>query len=261
MSFPESITKQIRRRSHFQCCLCKALGVEIHHIVPQAEGGKDTEANAAPLCPTCHETYGANPIKRKFIREARDLWFEICEKRYASDSSILSEVRNAVAETASKEDLSALRADIATVLSRFGPRGTQRAVSIPRKQHDRSIRDRLDARDYMVLLFGTPKDRPLSQTELLCLREFWPMKRGYRKIYNEFREKFGSRSLRMLAARSLDEDKIPVRQGLTEQEIENALHLMSVEAVLLLSLEDEQLIASLRKDGQILWQASASDEP
>jgi hypothetical protein len=37
----------------------------------------DELENAAPLCPSCHETYGANPTKRKFLREARDLWYEI----------------------------------------------------------------------------------------------------------------------------------------------------------------------------------------
>jgi hypothetical protein len=101
MSFPESLTKDVRRRAHFQCCLCKTLGIEIHHITPQAEGGSDTFENAAPLCPTCHETYGANPTKRKFIREARDLWFEICEKRYAPDSSVLYQVHEVVTKTAS----------------------------------------------------------------------------------------------------------------------------------------------------------------
>jgi len=44
------------------------MGVEVHHIISQEEGGSDREENAAPLCPSCHETYGANPQKRKFIK-------------------------------------------------------------------------------------------------------------------------------------------------------------------------------------------------
>ena len=77
----------------------------MHHIVPQAEGSSDTEDNAAALCPSCHETYGANPLKRKFIREARDLWYDICAKRFLSDPGQLSEIAEALRNVATKEDL------------------------------------------------------------------------------------------------------------------------------------------------------------
>ena len=60
--------------------MCQERGVDIHHIVPQASGGKDTEDNAAPLCPNCHSKYGANPEKRKIIREMRDSWYERCSQ-------------------------------------------------------------------------------------------------------------------------------------------------------------------------------------
>jgi len=68
------------------------MGVDVHHIIPEQEGGPDTEDNAAPLCPSCHERYGANPQKRKFIREARDFWYDTCERRYASDPQRLDEM-------------------------------------------------------------------------------------------------------------------------------------------------------------------------
>ncbi len=86
MGFPETVKASVRRKALLQCCLCKSIGVEIHHIIPEAEGGPDIEENAAPLCPSCHGIYGANPIKRKFITEARDLWYDICSKRYAPDA-------------------------------------------------------------------------------------------------------------------------------------------------------------------------------
>jgi hypothetical protein len=105
MSFSEEIKLKVKRRSHFMCCLCHALGVEVHHIDPESEGGSDTEDNAAPLCPSCHEAYGANPQKRKFIREARDLWFEICQRRYQSDPERLDEITRMLHEVATKEDL------------------------------------------------------------------------------------------------------------------------------------------------------------
>jgi HNH endonuclease len=105
MAFPENIKLEAQRAAHFHCCLCRALGVEIHHIVPQAEGGPDDFDNAAPLCPSCHETYGANPVKRKFIREARDLWYEICATRYAGDQTSLGEIRARLDSMATREDL------------------------------------------------------------------------------------------------------------------------------------------------------------
>jgi len=105
MAFSEALKQTIRRRAHFHCCLCHALGVEVHHIVPQSEDGADEEDNAAPLCPTCHETYGANPTKRKVIREARDLWYEICATRYASDPDRLDAISQSLTAVATRADL------------------------------------------------------------------------------------------------------------------------------------------------------------
>ena len=88
MAFSEKLKKQIRKRCHMRCCLCHDIGVEIHHIVPQAQNGADDERNAAPLCPTCHNRYGANPDKRKFLTECRDNWYEICDNRYSNESEL-----------------------------------------------------------------------------------------------------------------------------------------------------------------------------
>ena len=78
MPFSESLKKKIRKQSQGHCCICKNFPVEIHHIIPQAEGGSDNEDNAAPLCPNCHTTHGDNPKMRKQIRERRDDWLEHC---------------------------------------------------------------------------------------------------------------------------------------------------------------------------------------
>lgn len=108
MSFSEELKSKLRKKSHFRCCLCHSLGVELHHIVPHAENGPDTEDNAAPLCPSCHETYGANPEKRKFIREARDLWYEICSKRYDAPTNEIKEISDILKTVATKEDIARL---------------------------------------------------------------------------------------------------------------------------------------------------------
>ena len=88
MPFPESLKKEIRKRANHRCCMCYTRGVDIHHIVPQVEGGDDTEDNAAPLCPNCHSTYGANPQKRKIIREMRDHWYKRCTEPPMTTSRI-----------------------------------------------------------------------------------------------------------------------------------------------------------------------------
>lgn len=103
MAFSETLKRELRSKSNFKCCLCQTLGVEIHHIVPQTEGGKDTKENAAPLCPSCHETYGGNPSKRKFIREARDSWLKKCDS-FAS----LEEISQQLKQLATKEDIARL---------------------------------------------------------------------------------------------------------------------------------------------------------
>jgi len=105
MAFSETLKLKVKKRAHFQCCLCHALGVEVHHIVPESESGPDTDENAAPLCPSCHETYGANPDKRKFIREARDFWYELCLNRFPSDAHQLQTISDALRKVATKEDL------------------------------------------------------------------------------------------------------------------------------------------------------------
>ena len=112
MGFSEALKSKVRKKSHLACCLCKAIGVEVHHIIPQEHGGSDKEENAAPLCPSCHETYGANPKKRKFIREARDLWYEICAKRYASYSDSLDEIKHLLRNTISYDDFISFKQEL-----------------------------------------------------------------------------------------------------------------------------------------------------
>lgn len=105
--FTDSLKLVVKRRAHFACCLCHSVGVEVHHIVPQAEGGPDAEDNAAPLCPSCHEMYGANPTKRRFIREAREFWYDVCRQRYGGEQEQLAQLHEAMEAVATKDDLNA----------------------------------------------------------------------------------------------------------------------------------------------------------
>lgn len=112
MAFTEALKIRIRQKAHYCCCLCHHLEVEVHHIVPQSEGGADGEDNAAPLCASCHETYGANRQKRKFIREARDHWYDVCRDRFKSDPDGLAEIRRALEKLATRDEVYGLRDEI-----------------------------------------------------------------------------------------------------------------------------------------------------
>lgn len=87
MAFSEDIKSQVKENSAFRCCRCQQIGVEVHHIVPQKDGGKDDIDNAAPLCPSCHAAFGDNPMKRKEILEMRDWWYGCVRKMYDAPST------------------------------------------------------------------------------------------------------------------------------------------------------------------------------
>ena len=94
MAFAKAIKEEVRKRADFRCCACsvRSMGLEVHHIVPQKEGGDDFIENAAPLCPSCHRDYGGNPDLRSRIREMRDALYERCKERSNHEKGI-GEVR------------------------------------------------------------------------------------------------------------------------------------------------------------------------
>ena len=55
------------------CCLCrrfKPIRLQVHHIVPRGEGGKDELDNAIALCLTCHtDVHTKAPFTRRFTVE------------------------------------------------------------------------------------------------------------------------------------------------------------------------------------------------
>jgi Restriction endonuclease len=85
MAFSEKVKKEVRKRACFRCVVCHKPFVEIHHIIPQVDGGSDNMDNAVPLCAYCHDLIGSNPDKRKQIREMRNHWYEIVEERYSGN--------------------------------------------------------------------------------------------------------------------------------------------------------------------------------
>jgi len=76
MPFSEHVKSIVRKKAAFRCCRCQQVGVEIHHIIPEKEDGKEDVDNAEPLCAKCHADFGDNPTKRKELHEMRDWWYE-----------------------------------------------------------------------------------------------------------------------------------------------------------------------------------------
>jgi hypothetical protein len=94
MPFNERLKLSVKQKANFTCCWCQERRnkVDVHHIIPESQGGPDTEENSAPLCGSCHDLYGNNPDLRKEIRSRRDHWYEFC----VSGSSALNEGVSAV---------------------------------------------------------------------------------------------------------------------------------------------------------------------
>ena len=83
MAFSEEVKRLAKQRAHYTCVVCRQVRgfLEVHHIIPEAEGGPDVIDNAAPLCPTCHGNFGDNPKLRKQLTELRDWWWAYCERQ------------------------------------------------------------------------------------------------------------------------------------------------------------------------------------
>jgi HNH endonuclease len=94
MDFPESVKLEAKRRAHYQCVICRRSAfLHVHHITPQGEDGPADLDNAAPLCVECHDLYGNDRAKRKWVREARDFWWEFCAKQESHSDAIALRAR------------------------------------------------------------------------------------------------------------------------------------------------------------------------
>ncbi|MDE2768398.1 MAG: HNH endonuclease [Chloroflexota bacterium] len=107
--FSRKTKTNVRKRAWFACCICRriSLSLEVHHIRPETAGGSDLEENAAPLCASCHRSFGGNPDHRARIGEMRDHWYEACGALFQTDSDP-DEVFRSIHELFSLEDLQRL---------------------------------------------------------------------------------------------------------------------------------------------------------
>ena len=83
------------------------MSLEVHHIVPEEDDGPDTEENAAPLCASCHRSYGGNRDLQARMREMRDHWYEECAKLFGGEATT-GDVFHWIHEQFSTEELERL---------------------------------------------------------------------------------------------------------------------------------------------------------
>ncbi|OGL62123.1 hypothetical protein A3E97_03940 [Candidatus Uhrbacteria bacterium RIFCSPHIGHO2_12_FULL_47_12] len=121
MPFSEKLKLEVKHKAAFSCCRCREIGIDIHHILPQSEGGSDDFENAAPLCQNCHDRFGANPEKRKEIRQMRDWWFDVVKEKYGSGQEKFEKINELILqmEKTQGEKLDSLKKDISKELSQL----------------------------------------------------------------------------------------------------------------------------------------------
>lgn len=98
MDFTEQIKKEVKEKAAFRCCRCQQIGIHVHHIIPQEDGGSSDIDNAAPMCPSCHDYFGSNPDKRKEITQMRNWWYEQVKKQFPDNRQLsrLEDINNKV---------------------------------------------------------------------------------------------------------------------------------------------------------------------
>src|SRR6266540_1761061 len=96
MPFPPRVREKALVASARHCCVChryKGVRVEVHHIVPEVNGGANTLDNAITLCFDCHADAGhysiLHPRGTKFssneLKLARDVWHKTVKKNEITD--------------------------------------------------------------------------------------------------------------------------------------------------------------------------------
>lgn len=118
MPFSTKLKLEIKHKAAFRCCRCHEVGIDIHHIIPQAEQGSDDFENAAPLCQNCHDRFGANFEKRTEIRQMRDWWYDVVKEKYGSGQEKLEKINELVLQLARAQgdSLESLKKDLSKEL-------------------------------------------------------------------------------------------------------------------------------------------------
>ncbi|MFA7420741.1 MAG: HNH endonuclease [Melioribacteraceae bacterium] len=107
MSFSKEISEMALLLSGRCCCIChKFCGnkIELHHIIPESEGGQDTFENCIPLCFDCHAEVGnyndKHPKGKKYstseLKKHRDAWYSNVKSLNSSETNPSSTINQSV---------------------------------------------------------------------------------------------------------------------------------------------------------------------
>jgi len=87
MPFSKKVKEEVFKKCKRHCCKCEkycGINIEVHHIIPEANGGENTVENAIPLCFDCHSEIGSynpkHPKGNKYsedeIKDIRNAFYE-----------------------------------------------------------------------------------------------------------------------------------------------------------------------------------------
>lgn len=102
MGFSRKVKEIALSSSARHCCVChryKGIKMEVHHLVPESEGGSNLINNAIPLCFDCHSDAGHynnnHPKGTKFsineLTRARNQWYYIVKENSIPEKRSFSE--------------------------------------------------------------------------------------------------------------------------------------------------------------------------
>jgi hypothetical protein len=97
----QKISDRLRRmmleESRNRCCICHEYGeVDVHHMVPQAEGGQTIYDNLIVVCPSCHRMCHASCLPARRLQAIKDAWLHYCVS--SSEDKLQSDVEAALTE-------------------------------------------------------------------------------------------------------------------------------------------------------------------
>lgn len=94
-NIPSCLRRQLVLDSRGFCTLChREAYSELHHIIPESEGGPTDYENLIPLCKVCHGRADQRQITRAELRSAKRKWCAECQRTITRIiASDLDEVR------------------------------------------------------------------------------------------------------------------------------------------------------------------------
>lgn len=98
VTIPTNLRRKILVEAGHRCAIqtCRSLiEVDVHHIIPLKEGGKDEYENLIALCPNCHRMADRNKIDKESLRMYKNNLRFLYDKFTLFEIDILFELEKA----------------------------------------------------------------------------------------------------------------------------------------------------------------------